>query len=81
MARVKIEGLLTVLLLGLVAGLVAMLVLTGRFDKGREPLRFNTYREPIFPDGGRYVSQYWPRTAGQLGEHIFSGHPQYPTAY
>ena len=81
MARVKVESLLAVIFLGLIAGLVAMLVLTGRFDKASEALRFNTYREPIFPDGGRYVSQYWPRTAGQLGEHIYSGHPQYPAAY
>ena len=47
----------------------------------REGLRFNRYSDPIYPDGGQYVSQYWPRTAGQLGEHVFSGHPQYATAY
>ncbi len=47
----------------------------------REKLRFNNYTDPIFPDSGVYVTQYWPRTAGQLGENIFSGFPQYPTAY
>ena len=65
--------------IGLVFLLVGGLVSSG--SPSRESLSFVNYTDPIFPDGEVYLTQYWPRVGGQLGQNIFSGYPQYFKAY
>ena len=74
------EHTCVLLLLGL--SLVLMLVPSLlALQEAREHLSFVNYTDPIMPDGEVYLTQYWPRAGGQLGQNIFSGWPQYFKAY
>ena len=54
----------------------------GALEWDRRHFPMQHYREPIYPGhfSKKYHLEYYPRTNGKLGDHIFSGYPQYPSA-